>query len=256
MSMKIYSKTNGTERTTNQYPWPRVQTLMCSHSSGLGFRVLCRSLVHASPRTECSSSISLPSTNVVGRNASNGWSRKNCFLSSSSKYATGTGFSAIAAGFLRERGRSNSERDGGARAGRGKGGCSSTAWNHAGSRFKYPALSRREACLCTWEATRLTIGGLGETEEDFAWQFPASSDPVPVPAQCVITVRTYLGHLHGLVLRQVVSHELKALATVLWPRVYWIANGKYPVDGDGIEPSRQITPFSFATLALGRACCT
>ena len=51
--------------------------------------------------------------------------------------------------FFRERGRSNSERDGGARAGRGKGGCSSTAWNHAGSRFKYPALSRREACLCT-----------------------------------------------------------------------------------------------------------
>jgi len=175
---------------------------MCSHSSGLGFRVLCRSLVHASPRTGCSSSISLPSTNVVGRNASNGWSRKNCFLSSSSKYTTGTGFSAIAAGFLRERGRSNSERDGGALAGRGKGGCSSTAWNHAGSRFKYPALSRREACLCTWEATRLTIGGLGETEEDFAWQFPATSDPVPVPAQCVITLIApkvmFLGRLQVL----------------------------------------------------------
>ena len=139
-----------------------------AHSSGLGFRVLCRSLVQAFPRTGCSSSISLPSTNVVGRNASNGWSRKNCFLISSSKYATVSGFSAIAAGFFRERGRSNSEREGGARAGRGKGGCSSTAWNHAGSRFKYPALSRREACLCTWEATRLTIGGVVGRKRDFA----------------------------------------------------------------------------------------
>ena len=176
---------------------------MCSHSSGLGFRVLCRSLVHAFPRTGSSPSISLPSTNVVGRNASNGWSRKNCFLSSSSKYATGTGFSAIAAGFLRERGRSNSEREGGARAGRGKGGCSSTAWNHAGSRFKYPALSRREACLCTWEATRLTIGGrLGETEEYCAWQLPTPSDPVPVPAQCTTPLVIFCDLVLWAVLRK------------------------------------------------------
>ena len=153
--------------------------MMCAYSSGLGFRVLCRSLVHACPRIRCSSSTSLPSTNVVGRNASNGWSRKNCFLSSSSKYATGSGFSATAAGFLRKRGRSNSEREGGALAGRGKGGCSSTAWNHAGSRFKYPALSSREACLCTWEAARLTIGGVEETEEVFAWRLWASSPIAP-----------------------------------------------------------------------------
>ena len=129
-----------------------------AHSSGLGFRVLCRSLVQAFPRIGCSSSISLPSTSVVGRNASNGWSRKNCLLNSSSRYAISSGLSAMAAGFFREVGRSNSEREGGARAGRGKGGCSSTAWNHAGSRLRYPALSKREACLCTWEATRLTIG--------------------------------------------------------------------------------------------------
>jgi len=152
------------------------RNMICAHSSGLGFRVLCRSLVQAFPRTGCSSAISLPSTNVVGRNASNGWSRKNCFLSSSSKYATVSGLSAITAGFFRECERSNSEREGGARAGRGKGGCSSTAWNHAGSRFKYPALSRREACLCTWEATRLTIGGVERMEGDLAWQLPVSFD--------------------------------------------------------------------------------
>jgi hypothetical protein len=151
--------------------------MMYAHSSGLGLRVLCRSLVQSLPRTGCSSSISFPSTNEVGRNASNGWSRKNCFLNLSSKYAISSGFSAILAGFFRERGRSNSEREGGALAGRGKGGWSSTAWNHAGSRFKYPALSKREACLCTWEATRLTIGGVERAEEDFAWQRPR----LPIP---------------------------------------------------------------------------
>ena len=146
---------------------------MQTHSSGLGFRVLCRSLFQAFPLTGCSPSISPPSTNVVGRNASNGWSRKNCFLSSSSKYAISSGFSAMAAGFFRECGRSNLEREGGARAGSGRGGCSSTAWNHAGSRFRNPALRRREACLCTWEATRLTIGRVERTEEGFVRQLPA-----------------------------------------------------------------------------------
>lgn len=69
----------------------------------------------------------------------------------------------------------------------GLGSTASSARGHADSHFKHSALNRREACLCTWKATCLTIGGFESTEEDFVWQLPVVLDLVTVPAD-----RSYL----------------------------------------------------------------
>ena len=109
-----------------------------THSSGEGFRPLCLSLFHCAPRIGCSFCTVAPSTSVVCRNASKGWSRKNCLRISSSTYLTGSGFVfLLSAGGVSgtPEGVSNRERDGGARAGRGKGGLSRTARYQAGSRW-------------------------------------------------------------------------------------------------------------------------